>query len=166
MLSLEYEFHPGGFVGVRDHKRVVLVQVSHVGIEPELCRIEQLAGHAPIEGDDETRRLCTQLRELQSAGKSILLGIDEVERLKGLTLKLLAFEHLLHTVPERRGGLVLVQVGVRARNFTPAVQHDFDELRDEVIEIISRIDAAYPGAVQFVEVPTISLAQRMQVSLP
>jgi imidazolonepropionase-like amidohydrolase len=46
MLGLEYEFHPGGFIAVRDYKRDVKISVSHVGIEPELCRVEQAAGEA------------------------------------------------------------------------------------------------------------------------
>ena len=212
MLGLEYEFHAGGFLAVRDHRRDVLVQVSHVGIEPELCRAEQqsaaaatamlagcadpaaaaavasegqaattsaalggpvsvMAGGVGVMADElgsgeQARRLAQQLqplRQLQAEGKTLMLGIDEMERLKGLPLKLIAFEQLLRTEPARRDKVCLMQVGVRARNFTPAVQVDFDELRDEILEIIGRIDAAFPGAVRFVEVPTMALAQRMQL---
>ena len=196
MLGLEYEFHPGGFIAVRDYKRDVKISVSHVGIEPELCRVEQAAGEAftalaggaappmpwacagfvsvssgvslssPVVANEEARKLASnlvELRQLQAAGKTVMLGIDEMERLKGIPLKLIAFEQLLKTVPERADKVALVQVGVRARNFTPAVQADFDELRGEVLEILGRIESAFPGAVRFVEVPTMALAQRMQL---
>ena len=259
MLGLEYEFRESGFIGVKDHKRDVLVQVaflppsptsshfsrhlppplalshpssrlvppflrtllltlergvlvqvSHVGIEPDLCRAEQLTGEAATTallggmgtngmatggvvggmvggvgsvvgavagggglgspgggGGEEARRFAQQLlalRELKASGKTLMLGMDEMERLKGLPLKLIAFEQLLCRLPaDERDRMTLVQVGVRARNFTPAVQVDFDELRDEVLEVVARINGAFAGSVVFVEVPTIALAQRMQL---
>ena len=159
MLGLQFDFHPGGFIRVRDHKRDVLVQVSHVGIQPELCAAQQLAGIASAARWEPME----QLRQLRAAGKTVMLGIDEMERLKGVPLKLLAFEQLLLSQPERREHVAFVQVGVKACNFTPAVREDFEELRAEVLEIISRISEAFPGALSFIELPTISLAQRMQL---
>ena len=61
-----------------------------------------------------------------------MLGLDEIERLKGLPLKLLAFEQLLMSNPGLAGTTTYVQIGVGARNFTPAAQADYDEVRDEM----------------------------------
>jgi trehalose 6-phosphate synthase/phosphatase len=112
MLGLEHEFAPGGFLAVRDGKRTVYVQASHVGIEPEtlapFLRTVDHAGLPPgLEGHAE---LCEAL----GSGRALIGGIDECERLRGITLKLLAFEQLLDANPEWRGKVSLVQLGQRA----------------------------------------------------
>ena len=61
-----------------------------------------------------------------------MLGIDEMERLKGLPLKLLAYEQLLRTRPEIERRVALVQVAIKARNYTPAAEEDYDAVRSEV----------------------------------
>ena len=159
MLGLEFDFHPGGFLGVRDHKREVLVQVSHVGIEPFVLQQAQANGERDCAGWNLTQ----QLIRLRDEGKAVMVGIDEMERLKGLSLKLLAYEQLLRTRPEFSGRVALVQVAVKARNFTPAAEPEFEDVRNEVLEVVERIRDAYPGAIDFIELPTISLAQRMQL---
>ena len=158
MLGLEMDFYPGGLLGVRDHKRESLLQVSHVGIEPCVLQEAQLAGERECIGWAPTLHLV----RLRSEGKAVMLGIDEMERLKGLPLKLLAYEQLLHTRRELEQRVALVQVVVRARNYTPAAEGDYEDVRGEVLEIVQRIATAFPGAIDFVELPTISLAQRMQ----
>lgn len=49
--------------------------------------------------------------QLRKENKCVMLGIDEMERLKGIPLKLLAYEQLMHTRPELRQRAALVQVG-------------------------------------------------------
>lgn len=50
-----------------------------------------------------------QLRaELQ--GKTVLLGVDQLDEIKGLAIKLLAFEEFLSSQPRLRDQVVLVQV--------------------------------------------------------
>jgi len=80
-----------------------------------------------------------------------------------MMLKLIAFEQLLLKHTHLATSLTLLQVGVRARNFTPAVQHHYEELRAEVLEVVEHINKQFPGAVVFEEVPTISLRERMQL---
>lgn len=45
-------------------------------------------------------------------GRKVVLGIDRLERIRGIPLKLLAFERFLQKHPEWRGKVVLVQVRV------------------------------------------------------
>ena len=47
----------------------------------------------------------------QFAGRTLLLGVDDLDVFKGIELKLQAFEKLLAEHPEYVGTLVLVQVG-------------------------------------------------------
>ena len=47
--------------------------------------------------------------------KTVFAGIDRMERLKGVPLKLLAFERFLETHPDRAGKVVLYQISVAVR---------------------------------------------------
>ena len=58
-----------------------------------------------------------------------MLSIDEMERLKGTALRLLAFEMLLQNEPELRAKLVFVQINLKTRNYTPADDAAYDEVR-------------------------------------
>ena len=114
-------------------------------------------------GERSHTSLTATLSSLRREGRMVLLGIDEMERLKGVALKLLAFEKLMRTRPELATRVALVQVGVKARNFTPAVEADYRAVRDELYEAIGRISQEFPGAVHLHEVPTITLRQRMEL---
>jgi len=175
LLGLDYEFQSGGFIGVRDHKRNVMVQVSHMGIEPpvlveaqrvgtdslregwgwwhEIVRAKQAAGSLSHDG---------YLRA-KTEGRVVLLGVEEMERLKGTAPRLLAFEMLLRTHPELRDKVMLVQVNVKARNYMPADEADYQAVRSEVLEIVERLHTDFPGALHFKELPTLDLKQRMQL---
>lgn len=47
---------------------------------------------------------------LQFKGKTVLIGVDDMDLFKGIELKLLALEDVLKHRPEWRGKLVLVQI--------------------------------------------------------
>ena len=53
---------------------------------------------------------------------------------------------LLQAQPELRGKVILVQVCVKARNYTPADEADYHEVRAEVMEVVERIRTNFPGA--------------------
>lgn len=48
-----------------------------------------------------------------------MLGIDRLERIRGIPLKLLAFERFLQKYPEWRGKVVLMQVRACVRACEP-----------------------------------------------
>jgi len=112
--------------------------------------------------DEAAGALLARLDEMTAAGRKIVLEVDEVERLKGLPLALLGWEQMLRTA-KRDVRATFVQVGVKARNFTPATQQDYEAVRAEITEILQRIESAHHGAVIFVELPTISVTQRLQL---
>ncbi|KAL6318540.1 hypothetical protein AAG906_000618 [Vitis piasezkii] len=66
-----------------------------------------------------------QIQE-QFKGKKIILGVDDMDIFKGLSLKLLAMEHLLQHYEELRGELVLVQIvnPARSTGYEPVVLID------------------------------------------
>jgi len=157
MLGLDFEFQEGGFLGVRDHKRNVMVQISHVGVQPAILAAAQ------ADSSGSPLALAQSLLAARDSGRKLMVGIDEMDRLKGVMLKMIAFEQLLLQNEQLATSVTLVQVGVRAKNFTPVVQQHYDDLRAEVVETVQRINARFPGSVIFDELPTISLRERMQL---
>ena len=75
----------------------------------------------------------------QFAGKTVLVGVDDLDVFKGLELKLRAFEALLEAHPELRSKAVLVQVANPARSGGKEVQ----ELVAEVHAIVAHINRTY-----------------------
>ena len=49
-------------------------------------------------------------RFVQFKGKTVLIGVDDMDLFKGIELKLLALEQLLRRHPEWIGKLVLIQI--------------------------------------------------------
>ena len=141
LLGLDYEFQQGGYIGVRDHKRNVMVQVSHMGIEPSVLLEAHRSGLGSLTTGWEWWNEIVRSREAAgsltpqgylrrgSEGKKVVLSIDEMERLKGTALRLLAFEMLLQNEPELRAKLVFVQINLKTRNYTPADDAAYDEVR-------------------------------------
>ena len=52
---------------------------------------------------------------------------------------------------------------MRAKNFTPAVEADYEDVKEEVSEVMSRLSKEYPGAVIFEELNVISMHGRGQL---
>jgi len=74
--------------------------MSHVGIEP-LVLDDALGG-------DEFQRATEELQK-KFQNKKVICGLDVLQRLSGVTLKLMAFEKLLEESPIYRDQVVLVQ---------------------------------------------------------
>ncbi len=79
----------------------VIVTVSHVGVDPDLI-LERTSLPPVIRDLDDLRT--------RFAGKKIIAGIDNTERLKGISLKFHAYDQFLTKYPEWRDKVVLVQV--------------------------------------------------------
>ncbi|XP_073526038.1 uncharacterized protein [Phyllobates terribilis] len=76
-------------------------------------------------------------------GKKILLGVDDMDIFKGITLKLLAMEQLLIQHPECHGKVVLVQIANPARGRG----RDVKEVQEETYSTVKRINSTFgmPG---------------------
>jgi len=103
ILGLKYNAQAGGYIGVEYNGRMVAVTISHIGIEPPF--VERLAVKEQV--ILETERL---QKKFKTNEKTVIVGVDQVERLKGINLKLLAIEHFLLTYPEWRTKLQVIQV--------------------------------------------------------
>ncbi|CAN1230203.1 Probable alpha,alpha-trehalose-phosphate synthase [UDP-forming] 7 [Linum grandiflorum] len=143
MLGLEYQ-SKRGYIGLEYYGRTIGIKIMPVGIH--MGQIENVLNHA----DNEWR--VKELKQ-QFEGKTVLLGVDDMDIFKGLNLKLLAMEQMLKQHPKWQGRAVLVQIANPARGRGK----DLEEVQAEIQESCKRINETFgrPGyePVIFVEKP-------------
>ncbi|KAH6770761.1 trehalose-6-phosphatase synthase S8 [Perilla frutescens var. hirtella] len=137
MLGLDYE-SKRGHIGLDYFGRTVYIKILPVGIH--MGRLESVLN---------LRSTGNKVKELQEQfnGKKVILGVDDMDIFKGISLKLLAFEQLLLQHRELQGKLVLVQIVNPARSAGKDVQ----EIKRETYLTAKRINEVY-GCVDYVPV--------------
>lgn len=105
MLGLSYQ-SKRGYIGLEYYGRTVSIKILPVGIH-----IGQLQSVLNL---PETESKVAELQD-QFRGKTVLLGVDDMDIFKGISLKLLAMEQLLIQHPDKRGKVVLIQIANPAR---------------------------------------------------
>jgi hypothetical protein len=76
-------------------------------------------------------------------------------------LKLLALERFLRRCPEWVGKIVLIQIGISAHERGD----DYLRTRNEVTELVNRINETWPGTVQFQECSESSMKLQQRLAL-
>jgi len=134
ILGLPQSSLEGGLIGVRYQKRMVVVTMSSVSIEPYMVSAAMQLPTA-IDGEAELRS--------KHAGRLIIAGLDAAQYLSGVGLKLSAYERLLRDAPTWRDKVVLVQ-----RCLIPGARL-LDESRtiQEIRLMVKRIQSTYGNAV-------------------
>ncbi|EOA39653.1 hypothetical protein CARUB_v10008292mg [Capsella rubella] len=142
MLGLEYQ-SKRGYIGLEYYGRTVGIKIMPVGIN--MGRIQSVMRYSEEEGK------VTELRN-RFEGKTVLLGIDDMDIFKGINLKLLAMEQMLRQHPNWRGRAVLVQIVNPARG----KGIDVDEIRGEIQESCRRINGEFgkPGYQPIIYIDT------------
>ncbi|XP_047963284.1 probable alpha,alpha-trehalose-phosphate synthase [UDP-forming] 8 [Salvia hispanica] len=137
MLGLDYA-SKRGHIGLDYFGRTVYIKILPVGIH--MGRLESVLN---------LRSTCNKVKELQEQfnGKKVILGVDDMDIFKGISLKLLAFEQLLLQHRELQGKLVLVQIVNPARSSGKDVQ----EVKKETYNAAKRINELY-GCSDYVPV--------------
>jgi trehalose 6-phosphate synthase/phosphatase len=154
LLGLNYGMIPdvsgGHTLAIDTNGRSVVVTSIHAGVEPPV--LNQILNHATTLDKANGIRRSYQ-------GKTIFCGIDRLESLKGIPLKLLGIERFLRRRPEWVGKLVLIQVGISA--FERG--EDYLRTKAETNKLVNKINALWPGTVQFQECAEseMGLQQRM-----
>lgn len=133
MLGIDYQ-SKRGYIGLDYYGRTVGIKILPVGIH--MGQLESVLNLS------DTASRVGQLRE-EFKGKKILLGVDDMDIFKGISLKLLAMEQLLRQHSEWRGKLVLVQITNPARGRGKDVQ----EIQNETYLTTKRINETFgfPG---------------------
>lgn len=132
MLGLDYE-SKRGHIGLDYFGRTVYIKILPVGIH--MGRLESVLNQP-----------CTSVKVKEISerfkGKKLIVGVDDMDIFKGISLKLLAFEQLLQLHEEMQGKLVLVQIVNPARSSGKDVQ----EAKRETYLAVSRINDIYGSA--------------------
>ncbi|KAJ0244944.1 hypothetical protein HA466_0184570 [Hirschfeldia incana] len=130
MLGLEYQ-SKRGYIGLEYYGRTVGIKIMPVGID--MGRLQSVMKESEEEG---------KVRELRRRyeGKTVLLGIDDMDVFKGIDLKLLAMEQMLKQHPSWRGRAVLVQIVNPARSSNGI---DAERIRGGIEESCRRINEEF-----------------------
>lgn len=149
MLGLEYQ-SKRGYIGLEYYGRTIGIKIMPVGIH--MGQIESVLALA----DKEWR--VEELKQ-QFEGKTVVLGVDDMDIFKGIDLKILAMEQMLMQHPKWQGRAVLVQIANPARG----KGKDLEEIQAEIKTSIERINDKFrqPGyePIVFIDQP-VSLGER------
>lgn len=142
MLGVSYQ-SKRGYIGLEYYGRTVSIKILPVGIH-----IGQLQSVLNL---PETEAKVVELRD-QFRGQTVMLGVDDMDIFKGISLKLLAMEQLLLQHPAKRGKVVLVQIANPARGRGKDVQ----EVQCETHATVRRINETFgrPGYTPVVLIDT------------
>ncbi|XP_010917511.1 alpha,alpha-trehalose-phosphate synthase [UDP-forming] 6 [Elaeis guineensis] len=135
MLGLTYD-SKRGYIELEYYGRTVSIKILPVGIH-----MGQLGSVLSL---PETEVKVTELiKQFHARDRIMLLGVDDMDIFKGISLKLLAFEQLLMQHEEWRGRVVLVQIANPARGRGK----DVKEVQAESNVMVKRINEAFgqPG---------------------
>lgn len=133
MLGLDYE-SKRGHIGLDYYGRTVFIKILPVGVH--IGRLESVLN---------LQSTVDKVKEIKDnfQGKKIILGVDDMDIFKGISLKFLAFEQLLELHTQARGKVVLIQIINPARSSGKDVQ----EAIRETYSAAKRINETYgyPG---------------------
>ncbi|KAK8950262.1 Alpha,alpha-trehalose-phosphate synthase [UDP-forming] 5 [Platanthera guangdongensis] len=133
MLGLSYQ-SKRGYVGIEYYGRTVSIKILPVGIH-----LQQLQSVLNLpETETKVAELLNQFKD-----RIVLLGVDDMDIFKGISLKLLAMEQFLMQHPEWREKAVLVQIANPARGRG----RDVHEVQTESYSTAKRINETFgsPG---------------------
>ncbi|KVH96365.1 Glycosyl transferase, family 20, partial [Cynara cardunculus var. scolymus] len=135
MLGLSYE-SKRGYISLEYYGRTVSIKILPVGIH--MKRLESVLNQPETES-----KVSKLIKQFQDQGKRMLLGVDDMDIFKGISLKLLAMEQLLIQHPEWQGKIVLVQIANPARG----TGNDVKEVKAETYSTVKRINETFgkPG---------------------
>nr|AXH37644.1 trehalose-6-phosphate synthase [Moringa oleifera] len=133
LLGLDYE-SKRGYIGLDYFGRTVSIKILPAGIH-----MGQLESVMSLE---DTAKKVKELKE-RFDGKIVMLGVDDMDLFKGISLKFLAMGQLLEQNHELRGKVVLVQITNPARSSGKDVQ----DVQNETNLIVKQINEKYgePG---------------------
>jgi trehalose 6-phosphate synthase/phosphatase len=154
LLGCNYGMVPdatgGHTLAIDTNGRNVIVTSIHAGVEPSI--LNQILTHTV----DTVHSIRNRV-----GGRHICCGVDRLESLKGIPLKLLGLERFLLRCPEYVGKIVLVQVGISAHERGD----DYIQTQKEVTRLVEKINGQWPGTVEFQECneSEMKLQQRMAI---
>ncbi|KAK4796562.1 hypothetical protein SAY86_028888 [Trapa natans] len=129
MLGLEYQSRRG-YIGMEYYGRTIGIKIMPVGIH--MGQIQSV-----LKLPDKEWMVEELMQQFE--GKTVFLGVDDMDIFKGVDLKLLAMEQMLRQHPKWQGKAVLVQITNPARG----KGKDIDEMQAEIQESCNRINDTF-----------------------
>eukprot|EP01138_Halocafeteria_seosinensis_P014969 gb/GECG01015281.1/.p1 GENE.gb/GECG01015281.1/~~gb/GECG01015281.1/.p1 ORF type:complete len:1335 (+),score=160.38 gb/GECG01015281.1/:1-4005(+) len=143
ILGLDYTHKPGGRIALHYQGRDVVITVSHVGIEPDILA-NRLKQEVALDQCKYFKEMIAKSR-IQYSNLSqepkIIAGVESLERLKGIPLKLLAFELFLEEYPRWTPSVCLIQVGL----IDLSRKADCEATLREAVQLADRINRRFDG---------------------
>ncbi|KAL3643106.1 putative alpha,alpha-trehalose-phosphate synthase [UDP-forming] 11 [Castilleja foliolosa] len=129
MLGLDYQ-SKRGYIGLEYYGRTVSIRILPMGIH--MGSIQSIMS-LPDTSD--------KVKELNRRydGKIVLLGVDDMDMFKGISLKFMAFGQLLDENPQYRGKVVLVQI----MNSPRSQGKDIRDVQNETHRVAGEINQKY-----------------------
>ncbi|CAL5024388.1 unnamed protein product [Urochloa decumbens] len=137
----------GGIISMNYHGRAVQVRVFSVGVD--MGRVRAALG---------SPEAAAKAREIADAyrGRVLMVGVDDLDHLKGVTLKLLAMERMLEADADMRRRVVLVQINNPARSRgagADAVRREAERIKDRInrlaaAPVVVMVDGPVPMPVK------------------
>mmetsp|Transcript_105 Transcript_105/g.189 ORF Transcript_105/g.189 Transcript_105/m.189 type:complete len:1079 (+) Transcript_105:193-3429(+) len=138
VLGTHYEFDASGSLIVETGGRKICITCMHVGVD------HRHITHAVSRGDFVPEVMSWQKK---FSGKTVITGIDRLERLKCIPLKLVTIEHFIKENPGYFGRVVFVIIGITA----PERGSDYLQTQRDVTCLVNRINREYPGLIYYEE---------------
>jgi len=147
MLGLSFEPKKGGIISINNNGTSVAVTCSHVGLNTHFV-LESL--HKSL-----TLHFVKQWKQREDVQR--IVAIDEVEGLRGLSLKLHAFDRLLTDYPYLRHKVSLLQIGL----ILSCRPDDYQQCHDEVVGLVEKLNQKWGPCVEYIERKSIGLCERL-----
>lgn len=129
MLGLEHE-SKRGYIGFEYFGRTIFIKILPAGIH--MGRLQSALDHPS--SFDKVREIRQQFK-----GKKLIIGVDDVDVFKGVSLKFLAIEQLLQQHPELQGELILIQI----LNPPNSSDKDVEDAKEEAYITAKRINERF-----------------------
>ncbi|KAL7590344.1 probable alpha,alpha-trehalose-phosphate synthase [UDP-forming] 11 [Lactuca sativa] len=129
MFGLDYK-SKRGYIGLEYYGRTVSIKILPVGIH--MGQIES------VKSSIKTAKKVEELKK-KYQGKQVILGVDDMDMFKGISLKFLAMGQLLEDYPSLRGSVVLVQIVNPARSRG----HDIQEVEYETRKVAHEVNQKF-----------------------
>jgi trehalose 6-phosphate synthase/phosphatase len=157
LSGFSYRTNRGGTFAIQTIKkgRTVTVTCIHASFDPT-----HVMNRLPPPSTTSTTQKNNSFT-LDNRPYTLIVGIDEVEGLRGIVLKLLALDQLLTNTPAMRNGRVrLNQIGVHL-NSRP---DDYLRCKHEIETVVTSLQTKWgKDVVQYREVNSISLPERLEI---
>ncbi|KAK7265706.1 hypothetical protein RJT34_33329 [Clitoria ternatea] len=129
ILGLTHETKRG-YIKLEYNGRTIVIKILPIGIH--MGRLQSALNHPSSS---------VKVREMwqKFKGKKLIVGVDDMDIFKGISLKLLAIEELLKQYPELQGELILLQIVNPPRS----TDKDVEETRNEMYLTAKRINERF-----------------------